>query len=305
MLSDTNQPCQQSIAGLTEIGARNTIWLMAKEKLSPTGRLIMRLDAAVLANAEPDEYVEDELIWRQPAKDLAAIFGLGEKLLEIRSQERDHPTIIQYQTTPGYDGVRMRVFHVFGSEVIEIAYDRRDGTILDLHRTGSPYPAHISGSRWYGDDHEVLLSVQPELVTDKVLSKKQISELSKGKARIISYYFFPNRDAQYYNYLEGSARILYYWDIAENTWTYLAHSERDFGTKADASDVFKHIPSADTEAIVTIYPFGAYDVPRQIQMADLLKNLFFPYRVEEHQIRQRPDIFPGINHDFLGVRQIL
>lgn len=275
---------------------------MAAEKLGASNGLILRLDTALRgANSERFEFDEHVLLLSQPAKLLMEGFGIEEDLLTLRHiQNRDHPTLISYREFPGEKAVRIQIFYVYGSEVTEITYNRSDGSLLGIHREGSTFPAHVSGSRWYGEDPESLLDCNPEL--EEILNKEQKLALKNEAGKLVSYYFFPNSDAHYYEYLEGCARILYYWDLSEDKWTYVAHSERDFGTDADNPDVFWR--DYQNEAIdVHISPFGDFGVPREVEIGRLVENLFFPHLVKE-ELSPRDGIFLGINHDFLGVEKV-
>lgn len=311
IITDINQPCQQSNAGLT-VGRVSYILTFnmsrkSKEQLGGARNVILRVDE-VLQNAgmEPDEYDPDLMLLRKPREVLAKVFGIDKSIFSLdRIQERDYPTLISYSCSEGDDTVvRLGIYHVFGSAKVEIVYNRSDGTIFWLNREGARYLGHAFGSRWYSEPDWGLLSEHPEL--KKLLTKKQKNALADDKADLISYYFFPNSDRQYYSHLEGCARILYYWDREKNSWEYVTHSERDFGTPSDEPDRFreKFWRSPDDTVIVSINPFGIFEVPGEIEIEKLIENLFFPRRVEE-SIEVRKDIYPGINHDFIGVKQLL
>lgn len=199
---------------------------MTTEKPNRSNELLLRLDTVIQnAGLEEVEYSKGLRVLRQMPPDLLKVFGLeGDLATLYQEQNRDYPTVITYEEFPGEDAVRLKVFHNFGGNKIEITFDSKNKRLIGFLVTGELYPGHVSGSRWYGEWTESFLEKNPDV--EEYLTSEQVEALEGEKARLVSYYFFPNSDAHYQNYLEGCARILYFWDLSEDKWTYVAHSEK-------------------------------------------------------------------------------
>ena len=239
------------------------------------------------------------MVWENPMAVLAEIFGLPETPAVIFNDlKRDFPGVIMIREFP-QDGVTwMKVgdYHVGSQTIMNIIFETKFGKLLTFKREGVPYPANFSGSRWYFDS-ETILDEHEELFG--ILSPGQINNLESDKARLIEYQFIPHYDRALWRYGEGAARIIYFWDTNENRLSYVAHSCRDRGTETEEEDYYE---VADNDRVIVIEPFGMFKLPEKVEVAELLRNLFFPIKVNRLSLDPSAIVLPA--QEFLGIQKV-
>lgn len=270
---------------------------------------IVKLDCATrgggLLFEKSGDFGDFGLYCRKPAQVLAKFFGYDEKNFhdQLRQEGRIYPIWLCLKEFPDEGVVKVGIGHSFSNTYSVIQYRPKTSEIQTLSRENL-YLEGVSGSFWREHDYENLTRQDStRRLANAILSRKQALDNKEG--RLIIYKFHPYF-GRARNFEEGTANIVYYWDLKEGRWIYMAHAVGDWGEDPKRKDKYYVAARSGQKIPLVIQPFGTYEIPKVVKVADLIHGMIFPRVVEVPSLdprgKRRADVsVPEL--EFIGIEK--